>query len=208
MDKEQLEKAREQLIEKLIAADERIDELEQELEQVRGEAKLSWNEAVTKGKRIAELGKQLGEYADSIVAENKKVRELEGQLSERELRISCLVHHANSLDTIMDMLRDAGIEDVKHTAWAVESIIEQRDKAEVKLSEAQLPKWISVDKRLPDQDQQVITLEGEQYPPCNEDLGGATFIDGKFWYDLPSADHPLSVDNVTYWMPLPEPPNA
>lgn len=72
--------------------------------------------------------------------------------------------------------------------------------------------WISVKDKLP-------KIDKKQLPPCSEDV---IAFDGKYvrvgalfkscgnltWCYLDDNDHSYSFDDVTHWMPLPEPPEA
>lgn len=85
-----------------------------------------------------------------------------------------------------------------------------------KLEQASAPKWISVDDSLPEIDVDVLIL-ASKFKPFNESYGVSFtgFInDSGFWcanvshvegcYErvVESFDH----EDVTHWMPLPEPP--
>ena len=67
--------------------------------------------------------------------------------------------------------------------------------------------WISVEDRLPEDDGDVLAIVSG-YPTPNitlEDvLVVAAFYEGEGWYieEYPDWDNPI----ITYWMPLPEPP--
>lgn len=67
--------------------------------------------------------------------------------------------------------------------------------------------WISVEDRLPEDDGDVLAIVSG-YPTPNitlEDvLVVAAFCEGEGWYieEYPDWDNPI----ITYWMPLPEPP--
>ena len=67
--------------------------------------------------------------------------------------------------------------------------------------------WISVEERLPEDDGDVLAIVSG-YPTPNitlEDvLVVAAFCEGEGWYieEYPDWDNPI----ITYWMPLPEPP--
>ena len=67
--------------------------------------------------------------------------------------------------------------------------------------------WISVEERLPENDGDVLAIVSG-YPTPNitlEDvLVVAAFCEGEGWYieEYPDWDNPI----ITYWMPLPEPP--
>ena len=56
-------------------------------------------------------------------------------------------------------------------------------------------KWISVEDRLPDSDTHLIV--------CHDDGGVGTAF---FYNDLFSRDWRSIFDDITHWMPLPEPP--
>ena len=73
----------------------------------------------------------------------------------------------------------------------------------VKASEAEalIPKWISVEDRLPEKHRLI-----EDYLTCGRGIIGVMildFVDGE-WYDPCDGDKMLGID---YWMPLPEPPS-
>ena len=63
-----------------------------------------------------------------------------------------------------------------------------------------LPRWISVEERLPDSCENVIVIA--RYGECAWDVT-LGFVLNKVW-------HALSRDNgeITHWMPLPEPPEC
>ena len=63
--------------------------------------------------------------------------------------------------------------------------------------EQRLPRWISVEERLPDNDIQYLT-----YTTGNECVVCYYNGDGDWISDWASNDSP----DVTHWMPLPEPP--
>ena len=77
---------------------------------------------------------------------------------------------------------------------------------------AQLPRWIPVTERLPEYDVRVLAID--VYDTCDGD--GTEFIgiwtrkeypddpDGCCWIDERGWWH--AIDEVTHWMPLPEPP--
>lgn len=61
-----------------------------------------------------------------------------------------------------------------------------------------LPRWISVEERLPDDGQSVLA--------CFEKSGGvgcATFVDRYKWFETDRGCF-----GATHWMPLPEPPEV
>jgi len=64
-------------------------------------------------------------------------------------------------------------------------------------SAIEIRNWISVNDRLPEQDQQVWTWFG--------DMAFAIFTDGKFFGGGDFTDEEYT-ENVTHWMPLPKPP--
>lgn len=71
--------------------------------------------------------------------------------------------------------------------------------AYTKQLEAQVPKWISVEERLPDDDRDVLVcVNGNTI-----DTGYCTFGHGgnRYW-----TTYAAIRNNVTHWMPLPEPP--
>lgn len=57
--------------------------------------------------------------------------------------------------------------------------------------------WISVKDRLPNYDTPVIICTDEKFVYAGTIIGGTWFLDNDSW-----------TENVTHWMPLPEPPNA
>lgn len=62
-----------------------------------------------------------------------------------------------------------------------------------------MSEWISVENRLPDFAETVIFTDGESVKVgrCYKKFNGG-------WHD--QLSHAQSVNNVTHWMPLPEPP--
>ena len=65
------------------------------------------------------------------------------------------------------------------------------------------PEWISVEKRLPDNEQDVLAYinygEETRIAPCNYAYG--------VWFDC-MMDCVVVLRHVTHWMPLPEPPGG
>ena len=75
----------------------------------------------------------------------------------------------------------------------------RRENAELR---ARVPKWISVDDRLPEDDSDVLAYSsiGEEsriYPAC--------YSNG-VWFDC--VFNAPATDTTTHWMPLPKPPKG
>lgn len=72
------------------------------------------------------------------------------------------------------------------------------DKLEHKISDLtkMVPQWINVEDRLPENDERCIVWNGDRIEAVD------------YWGDGKWANHYFGVmiHNVTYWMPLPEPP--
>lgn len=113
----------------------------------------------------------------------------------------------------------------KHAEWAEENqwetpitlgddLTEAADRIEAQAKEieklrAQLPRWIPVEERLPEYNARVLVIDvyagdgdefiaiwtREEYP---DDPDGCCWIDERGWWH--------ALDEVTHWMPLPEPP--
>ena len=58
--------------------------------------------------------------------------------------------------------------------------------------------WISVEERLPDDEQAILVYTGKNKPKRWWHTTSTIFRHGKFHVSLK--------DNVTHWMPIPEPP--
>ena len=68
--------------------------------------------------------------------------------------------------------------------------------AHIQKFEAQMPKWISVEERLPDEGERVIIWHPDRT------VSTSTFHFGRWW-----DRHGYHIGfRVVYWMPLPEPP--
>ena len=73
--------------------------------------------------------------------------------------------------------------------------------------EAQVPKWISVEERLPEISDVVLVIASGK-PRENIELHDA-FLIASFWGDegwIADGYEEWDAINVTHWMPLPEPP--
>lgn len=84
-------------------------------------------------------------------------------------------------------------------------------KKEIEKLRAQLPRWIPVEERLPEYNARVLVIDvyagdgdefiaiwmREKYP---DDPDGCCWIDERGWWH--------ALDEVTHWIPLPEPPEA
>ena len=57
--------------------------------------------------------------------------------------------------------------------------------------------WISVDDRLPEEDEIVIICTDENFIYAGELIGDTWFLDNDSW-----------TETVTHWMPLPQPPKG
>ena len=62
--------------------------------------------------------------------------------------------------------------------------------------ESQVPKWISVEERLPENDNDVLIMT-----PTGVSIGYCNIYCG-YWADYINDED----DHITHWMPLPEPP--
>ena len=67
----------------------------------------------------------------------------------------------------------------------------------VKELEAQIPQWISVKDRLPDEKDVTVLLSYE---------GGYYELGARFDYGLDSFDSSAPMSEITHWLQLPEPP--
>lgn len=65
--------------------------------------------------------------------------------------------------------------------------------------EAQVPKWISVEERLPDIDAEVLIYTDEGLYDVAQYSGGE-----RFWTLERNPDCWVTASGVTHWMPLPE----
>lgn len=72
--------------------------------------------------------------------------------------------------------------------------------------------WKSFETEQPDQGQLVIVYDGDVCKItkelgnrwcCADDISGAIYRDGKFWY--PSFDDEFELEGVTLWMDAPNP---
>ena len=89
--------------------------------------------------------------------------------------------------------------------------IDDNDKAflemeeKIKTLEAQVPRWISVKERLPENKQMVIG-----FTPCDGYMFVGYYVDDqkwKQWYIVTAMrSTKYMTKKVTHWMPLPEPP--
>lgn len=90
------------------------------------------------------------------------------------------------------------------------SIIEAKAK-EIEKLRGQVPRWIPVEERLPEYNARVLVIDvyagdgdefiaiwtREKYP---DDPDGCCWIDERGWWH--------ALDEVTHWIPLPEPPEV
>ena len=80
-----------------------------------------------------------------------------------------------------------------------------------------MDRWISVSEKLPDQDGNYLVFQKYFYGTCITTLRFAK--DGRkvdrydferewknVWYRYDSEWGHITIDNITHWMPLPEPP--
>ena len=87
----------------------------------------------------------------------------------------------------------------------------RRENAELR---ARVPQWISVDDRLPEESGLYITFGCTAVPvrmPHNFDKDMGKF--GVWWdYDTDGKKHPryrfIEAEDITHWMPLPQPPEG
>ena len=79
-----------------------------------------------------------------------------------------------------------------------------------------MSEWISVKDRLPEIEQTVIVMQNfkendhlkyNPYVMAEDVSGGIYWSDKEFYLDHPTSDFPCVLENVTHWMPLPEPPS-
>lgn len=64
------------------------------------------------------------------------------------------------------------------------------------------PKWISVNDRLPADSKKILVVNGHGYIS----ISALWRKDGSKWTWIDSAGHFNHVNDITHWMPLPEPP--
>lgn len=65
--------------------------------------------------------------------------------------------------------------------------------------------WISVKDRLPDESEIILAVNNTlPYDQCIAQYG--FFTGGKFYYDYSINNEDIEIENITHWMPLPEPP--
>ena len=78
---------------------------------------------------------------------------------------------------------------------------------EIEKLRAQLPRWIPVEERLPEYGVRVLATDMYEEDDCTgiwtreeypDDPDGCCWIDERGWWH--------AIDDVTHWMPLPEPP--
>lgn len=74
--------------------------------------------------------------------------------------------------------------------------------AYIKQLEAKVPKWISVKERLPKRGYKVLTVNGHGYIRIFA-LWKKT---EREWCWIDDAGHFNHVNDITHWMPMPEPP--
>ncbi len=74
--------------------------------------------------------------------------------------------------------------------------------------------WKDIRKEKPMHDQLVVVYDGgekdfSKYSDngwcCPDDLSGAIYRDGDFWYGHPDNDNSFTIDKVTLWMPANKP---
>ena len=124
----------------------------------------------------------------------------------------------NALRTHLEVTRKIGLYPGKSGIWAVieqaaDRIANQSThiaalQQEIEKLRGQLPRWIPVTERLPELDELVLVIASGK-PKENITLDGAIelatlYSDGwclETWPEWTGA-------NVTYWMPLPEPPEV
>lgn len=85
--------------------------------------------------------------------------------------------------------------------------MEEDALAYIQQLEAQVPKWISVEERLPEISDVVLVIASGK-PRENIELHDA-FLIASFWGDegwIADGYEEWDAVNVTHWMPLPEPP--
>ena len=61
--------------------------------------------------------------------------------------------------------------------------------------------WISVEDRLPSEDDNWCLVYADGAINCMMHRGGGVFYDATY-----SPCHNISIEDITHWMPLPEPP--
>jgi hypothetical protein len=66
------------------------------------------------------------------------------------------------------------------------------------------PKWISVNGRLPADSKKILVVNGHGYIS----ISALWRKDGSKWTWIDSAGHFNHVNDITHWMPLPEPPKG
>ena len=130
------------------------------------------------------------EAADMLENDESQAVALQRVLALRQAQLDCAAASSAVLKKQNEQMRDAAAQ---VTRLAAEAAVE-RD-------------WISVEDRLPEDDGDVLAIVSG-YPTPNitlEDvLVVAAFCEGEGWYieEYPDWDNPI----ITYWMPLPEPP--
>lgn len=126
----------------------------------------------------------------------------------------------NKLRTHLEVVRKIGLYPGKSGIWAVieqtaDRIANQSThiaalQQEIETLRGQLPRWIQVEERLPENGVPVLinyigSNDGKYHPD-----GTAVWTDhGCFWWEgsLEDCDTEVAVP-ITHWMPLPEPPEV
>lgn len=75
--------------------------------------------------------------------------------------------------------------------------------------------WINVKDSLPKENQLVIVLDtyetdfsgfSDNGYCCPDDISGANYINGEFWYEHPTQDYASPMRDIKYWIPAPPRP--
>ena len=67
--------------------------------------------------------------------------------------------------------------------------------------------WISVKERLPDEGVEVLVYCCYFKDNCSQEIASLDSYGGIQYWDLEGRQY-LEMEDVTHWMPLPEPPEA
>lgn len=113
----------------------------------------------------------------------------------------CVCFEKDALEYIQQLEAKAGLVD--QYRWERDVAIDQLEQLGIGFGEkvnGKLPRWISVDERLPEDDEWVLTYYGNSYGCIMAVLQWT----GKAWLDEYRNEEMRNL--ITCWMPLPEPP--